>query len=77
MNNSKKMAAALSGVLAYIKTQEEVLWMQSAASAQVSGQIPPEAVIPSIPMKLWGISGRQSQMQMRHHMYLKAFHRSV
>jgi hypothetical protein len=76
MNNSKKMAAALSGVLAYIKTQEEVLWMQSAASTQV-GQIPSEAAIPSIPTKMWGISGRQSQMQMRHHMLLKAFHRSV
>jgi len=74
MNKRKKMAAALAGVLAYIKTQEEALWMQSAASTQVSGQIPPDA---AIPMKLWGISGRQSQMQMRHHMHLKAFHRSV
>jgi hypothetical protein len=77
MKNRKKMAAALSGVLAYIKTQEEALLVQSAASTQVSGQIPSGAEIPSIPMKLWGISGRQSQMQMRHHMLLKAFHRKV
>ena len=77
MNNEKKIAAAISGVLAHIKTQEEALWMQSAASTQVFDRIPTEAAISSIPMKLWGISGRQSQMQMRHNMLLKAFNRKL
>lgn len=71
MDNKKKMAAAISAVMNYIKTQEEAICMQAAmSSAPVFEQSQPPA-----PMKLWGISGRQAQMQMRNMMEMKAFHR--
>lgn len=77
MDNKKKMAAAISAVMNYIKTQEEAICMQAAtAPAPVFEQSqPPFGQKPPVPMKLWGISGRQAQMQMRNMMEMKAFHR--
>ena len=69
MENSKKIAAAISAVMDYIKTEEEIVCMQAAPRAP---QPPPESVV--VP-KLWGISGRQAIMQMRNMMQVKAFHR--
>jgi len=76
MENRKKIAAAVSGALAFIKAQEEMAYMQAAASLPAAGQILPKAAGPSVPMKLWGTSGRQTQMQWRNTMQLKGFHGS-
>ncbi len=61
----KKIAAALTAVVAYIQTEEEALVMQ------------PEKLTlrKFINGNLWGISGRQDLMQMRNMMHMKAFSR--
>ncbi len=66
MQNNKKMAAAMAAVTYYIKTQEE-----AAAMAAIPIE---EKPIPVGSVNLWGVSGRQSQMQMRNLMQMKAFH---
>jgi hypothetical protein len=69
MENSKKIAAAISAVMDYIKTEEEIVCMQATPRAP---QPPPVSLAPP---KLWSISGRQAMMQMRNLMQAKAFHR--
>ena len=71
MDNMKKMAAAISAVMNYIKTEEEILCMQAMASMPGAR---PVSSVPPAPLKLWGISGRLAQMQMRNMMQIKAFH---
>ena len=73
MDQKKKMAAAIAAVTAYIRTEEEALCMQSAASGAA---VPAKAPTPAAPVNLWGLSGRQALMQMGNMMQLKAFHRS-
>ncbi|MGD2187712.1 MAG: hypothetical protein PVI71_16390 [Desulfobacterales bacterium] len=72
MENARKTTAAAAAVLLYIKTEEEVIAMQSAMQAaqpQLSKFAPQTAPV----VKSWGISGRQAQMQMRHLMQLRTF----
>ncbi len=66
---SPKMAAAVAGVMAYIQTEEEAV-----LAAATAVPAPPRAPSPAPPMKLWGVSGRLEQMQLRNQMQLKAFH---
>ena len=68
MQNEKKMAAAMAAVTYYIKTQEEA----AAMAAMPAEEIPTPATAAAV--NLWGVSGRQSQMQMRNLMQMKAFH---
>ncbi|NNG00264.1 MAG: hypothetical protein HKM93_12840 [Desulfobacteraceae bacterium] len=69
MKNDKKLAAALAAVTAYIKTEEEaVLSPPSGPGPQPQPSAAPMA-------SLWGASGRQSMMQMRNLMQMKAFNR--
>ena len=70
MEANKKMAAAASAVLAYIKTEEEALCLQHLQAAEPE-QPPVQA--PAAVFKQWGFSGRQDQMQLRGLMQLKAF----
>ncbi len=63
MNRNKKRAAAVSAVLAYIRTEE--------TQCIPPGVMPPPAM--AVP-NAWGISGRQSQMHLRGMMQLKGFH---
>lgn len=63
MEDKKKKTAAISAVMSYIETEDE----KSARQ--------PSAVAPGGPARMWGISGRQAQMQIRHLMNMKAFHR--
>ena len=70
MENRKKKAAAISAVMSYIKTEEEAFSLQPIAAADHA----PYSSAP-VQLKLWGISGRQAQMQMRNLMQMKAFHR--
>jgi hypothetical protein len=67
----KKIAAAVSAVMAYIKTEEEMATMQAVDQVQPAkpGKTPPA-------FTLWGLSGRQSIMSMRTMMQMKSFHGS-
>jgi hypothetical protein len=65
MDENKKMAAAKLGVLQYLEDEEEM-----------AGLAPPdESGLSLSHQNLWGLSGRQAQMQMRTMMGMKAFHR--
>ncbi len=69
MNSEKKKAAAISAVMNYIREEEEIAGMQSLSA-------PPGRAVGTEqgPIKIWGINGRQAQMQMRNLMQMKAFH---
>jgi hypothetical protein len=67
MQKNKKMAAAMAAVTYYIKSQEE-----AAAMAAMPAE---EKPAPAGAVNLWGVSGRQNQMQMGSLMQMKAFHR--
>ena len=62
MKDNKKTAAAVSAVQQYIRTEAETMARQAGVAA------------PPAPAKIWGLSGRQAQMQIRHLMNMKAFH---
>lgn len=66
MQKDKKMAAAIAAVIATIKSEEE---MAAAGMGVVAS--PPQVTYRH--SGLWGMSGRQSQMQLRHLMQLKTF----
>jgi hypothetical protein len=67
MEADKKIAAAISAVMNYIKTEEEIIYQQAMAA-------PAEAQTPAaVPTKMWALSGRQAIMQMRNLMQMKTF----
>lgn len=68
MEKNKKMAAAIAAVTAYIKTEEEMAAMGMGASAQSQMTYRHSGV--------WGATGRQSQMQLRHLMQLRTFQKT-
>jgi hypothetical protein len=70
MENKKKTAAAMAAVIDYITAEEEALRIQSMA---VPGVSPTPAAFAAGPVKLWGVSGRQAQMQMRNMMQMRTF----
>jgi hypothetical protein len=69
MKDSKKIAAAMAAVMNYIKTQEEA----AAAGPQLSQAAPAG---PAARINFYGMSGRQSNMQMRNLMQMRGFHGS-
>jgi hypothetical protein len=70
MENKKKAAAAIAAVMNYITTEEEAICIQSMATPALT---PSPAPYAAAPMKLWGTSGRQAQMQMRNLMQMRTF----
>jgi hypothetical protein len=71
MENRKKIIAAISAVMGYIQEEEAAISMQPVAV-----EAGPAAVSSALePPSLWGVSGRQSQMQLRNLMQLRAFTR--
>lgn len=69
---SQKMAAAISAVFGYIRSQEDAAALaMSMAEPVVEPVIEPSK--PVAPVKLWGISGRQDMMSMRNLMQLRTF----
>jgi hypothetical protein len=66
MENKKKAAAAMAAVIDYITAEEEAIRIQSGVS-------PVPAMFAASPLKLWGVSGRQAQMQMRNMMQMRTF----
>ena len=67
--DKKKLAAAMAGVFAYIKTGEDAYAMQLAAAKAAE---PAPEPVPPVP-NVWGMGGRQSQMQANTLMLLRAF----
>jgi hypothetical protein len=63
----KKIAAAIAAVTHYLKAEEELAAMQFAPPA-------PETAAP-VGLKLWALNGRQTQMQLRNLMQLRALGR--
>jgi hypothetical protein len=51
-------------------TEEEAICIQSMARPSV---MPAPAPYTSAPVKLWGMSGRQAQMQMRNLIQMRTF----
>jgi hypothetical protein len=66
---NKKKIAVMAAVANYIKTEQEALMASQMASLP-----PKEPEKTPLVLNLWGIGGRQQQMQMRQMMQMKAFH---
>ncbi len=72
MKEKKIKAAAMAGIAAYIKTEEEAAQALAQASPGIEAQkIFDDSISRAKP---WGISGRQAQMNARFLMQMKAFH---
>jgi hypothetical protein len=72
MENNKKAAAAMAAVMNYITTEEEAICIQAMAAPEVT-PVPATVSYDEGPVKLWGASGRQAQMQMRKMMQMRTF----
>jgi len=66
MDNSRKKAAAIAAVVKYLKTEQEAIALQTKAAQKLTSQAAPL-------LKVWGLSGRQAQMQIRTMMQMKTF----
>jgi len=75
MSDKKKKLAVIAAVTHYIKSQQEqAAYMQAQQDAEPHVQTV-ETVVTLKLMSMWGVSGRQQQMQVRNMIQLKAFHR--
>lgn len=72
MEKNKKMVAAISAVMSYIN-QEQSVTPQAMPGEVADGRIR-GPLAPAAPAKMWGLSGRQAQMQLRNQMQWKGFH---
>jgi len=72
MEDKNKTAAAISAVMNYIKTEEEAICIQSLAVPEFEPVQAARAAAMG-PVKLWGMSGRQAQMQIRNMMQMRTF----
>lgn len=68
---AKKKIAAVSAVLAYIKEEEDAV-AAIAAQREYSQRALPRGL--QHQMNIWGVAGRQAQMQLHTLMQAKAFH---
>jgi hypothetical protein len=70
MQKTKKTAAALAAVFAFIRDQEDIL-----AAGSVSGETvtPSREPAPPVSFSNWGMSGRRDMMQLRNLMQLRTF----
>jgi hypothetical protein len=75
MEENKKMVAAVSAVLQYLKEEEELKFVCMQKFPQPEAQLLSFAAPPNVVSKQWAISGRYDQMQRRIMMQMKAFHR--
>jgi hypothetical protein len=69
---SQKMAAAISAVFGYIRSEEDAAAL-AMSMAEPAAEPLVEPSKPTAPVKLWGISGRQDMMSMRNLMQLRTF----
>jgi len=66
-DNQKKIAAAIAAVMEYLQAEEPWAAMP-AAPAALGAQAP-------VGLNLWALNGRQTQMQLRNLMQLRALGR--
>ena len=76
MSDRKKKIAAITAVVNYIKSEQEAAAFSMSHGAGLEAPAPDLKDQALRVMNLWGVSGRQQQMQMRSMMQMKAFHRS-
>jgi hypothetical protein len=65
----KKIAAAIAAVTMYLQVEEQLAALPFEQAAA--------AVAPPAGLKLWAVSGRQTQMQLRNLMQLRAIGRTT
>ena len=75
MSDRKKKIAAITAVANFIKSEQEAMAFSMSQDSDLTAPIA-QTSEQSPPVNLWGISGRQQQMQMRSMMQMKALHRS-
>jgi hypothetical protein len=75
MEENKKMIAAVSAVLAYLKEEEEMKFICMQKFAQPPIPASSQAPAASVAVGQWAASGRYHQMNTRTMMQMKAFHR--
>ena len=63
---NKQMAAVAAAVFEYIRSEEEAVCRARTAPAAAPPAPPP-------PPKMWGLSGRRQQMDLRNLMQWRAF----
>ena len=72
MDDKAKVTAAVSAVLHYIRSEEQMIAMQASqpmAKQMTAAGGPALTMVPNS----WGMSGRQAQMQMGSLMQMRAF----
>lgn len=72
----KKLAAAISAVMTYIKTNEEASAYYDAEAAETLETLDAATTVVQQmlpPQNIWGLSGRQTQMQANTMMQLRVF----
>lgn len=74
MEKDKKMVAAISAVMQYLETEQAAVALQATAGAPEPAQSQAPQGSPAGATPIWGISGRQAQMQYGSLMQLKSFH---
>ena len=70
MQYDKKITAAIAAVTHYIQAEEDAQRLRAAML-----DVPQAAPAPSVGLNPWGLSGRQTQMQLRSLMQLRTFQR--
>lgn len=73
MTDKKKLAAAVAAVFTCIRTQEEAAMTSPAGPPAGADAAPAEPQAGFRKPNLWGVSGRQNQMQLRSMMQLRMF----
>jgi hypothetical protein len=72
MDNQKKISAAIAAVMHYIQEEEAILMQQAAMGGMPQA---PSVCAPVAAFSPWSMHGRQTQMQMRNLMQMRAFQR--
>ncbi len=71
--DKKKLAAAMSAVFAYIKTSEEAAAFHAAQALEPVAEVQAQLQQMVQPNNIWGLSGRQTQMQTNTMMQMRMF----
>jgi hypothetical protein len=72
METEKKISAAIAAVMHYIREEEAILMQASMGGMSQM----PSASVPTPVLSPWSMNGRQTQMQMRNLMQMRAFQRN-
>jgi len=68
MSEDKKVTAAIAAVIDYIEEEEAAVQLQS----EMAGDLTAAGRGPAAVFKPWALNGRQTQMQLRNLMQLRA-----